>query len=86
MAVLNIRNLPDAVHRELRKRAAGHGRSIEAEARAPRRSIAEIQKAIDEICGGRKPRNVVEELIRERREGAAREEAEFMAWSSTHPR
>jgi plasmid stability protein len=50
MAVLNIRNLPDAVHRELRKRAAGHGRSIEAEARAPRRSIAEIQKAIDAMC------------------------------------
>lgn len=34
MATLNIRNLPDEVHRRLRVRAAGHGRSMEAEARA----------------------------------------------------
>jgi antitoxin FitA len=34
MATLNIRNLPDEVHRRLRLRAAGHGRSMEAEARA----------------------------------------------------
>jgi plasmid stability protein len=34
MATLNIRNLPEEVHRRLRVRAAEHGRSMEAEARA----------------------------------------------------
>ncbi len=34
MATLNIRNLPDDVHRRLRVRAAEQGRSMEAEARA----------------------------------------------------
>ena len=34
MATLNIRNLPDDVHKRLRVRAAEHGRSMEAEARA----------------------------------------------------
>ena len=33
MAVVTVRNLPDAVHRALRVRAAGHGRSTEAEIR-----------------------------------------------------
>jgi plasmid stability protein len=33
MAVLTVRNLPDAVHRALRMRAADHGRSTEAEIR-----------------------------------------------------
>ena len=33
MAVVTIRNLPDAVHRALRVRAAHHGRSTEAEIR-----------------------------------------------------
>ena len=34
MAVLNIRKLPDEIHRRLRLRAAKAGRSMEAEARA----------------------------------------------------
>lgn len=34
MGTLTIRNLDDAVHASLRKRAAEHGRSMEAEARA----------------------------------------------------
>lgn len=34
MAILNIRQLPDDVHARLRVRAAGNGRSMEAEARA----------------------------------------------------
>lgn len=34
MATLTVRNVPDAVHRALRVRAAHHGRSAEAEARA----------------------------------------------------
>ena len=33
MAVLTVRNLPDAVHRALRMLAAHHGRSTEAEIR-----------------------------------------------------
>lgn len=87
MATLNIRNLPDEVHRELRQRAARHNRSMEAEARAilgeacrPRRSTEEavrrLQAWIDEQYGAGKPTDVVDELIRERREEAKRE------WSS----
>jgi len=34
MASLNIRNLSDETHKALRIRAAGHGRSMEAEVRA----------------------------------------------------
>ncbi len=33
MAMLTVRNIPDAVHRALRTRAARHGRSMEAEVR-----------------------------------------------------
>ena len=33
MAMLTVRNVPDAVHRALRVRAAQHGRSTEAEVR-----------------------------------------------------
>jgi len=33
MAAVNVRNLPDEVHRALRARAAKHGRSTEAEIR-----------------------------------------------------
>jgi plasmid stability protein len=87
MATLNIRNLPDEVHRELRLRAARHNRSMEAEARAilgevckPRRSVEEVvrevQAWVDQVYGPNKPKGVVDELIRERREEAKRE------WSS----
>ena len=34
MAMLTVRNLPEAVHRALRVRAAQHGQSMEAEVRA----------------------------------------------------
>ena len=34
LTTLTVRNLPDEVHRALRVRAAGHGRSTEAEVRA----------------------------------------------------
>lgn len=34
MAVLTVRNLPEETHRALKLRAAGHGRSMEAEVRA----------------------------------------------------
>lgn len=84
MATLNIRNLPDEVHRELRLRAARHNRSMEAEARAilgeacrPSKSLGEavtrIQAWIDEQYGPDKPARVVDELIRERREAALKE-------------
>ncbi len=89
MAVLNIRNLPDDVHARLRVRAAEHGRSMEAEARAilaaacssdspepAAVSVEEIQKWVDELYGHDKPEGVVESLIEERREEARRE------WSS----
>ena len=33
MAMLTVRNIPDAVHRALRLRASHHGRSMEAEVR-----------------------------------------------------
>jgi plasmid stability protein len=84
MAALNIRNLPDEVYRELRLRAARHNRSMEAEARAilgevckPRKSTEEVVRAVqawvDDVHGPNKPKGVVDELIRERREEAKRE-------------
>ena len=84
MATLNIRNLPEEVHRELRLRAARHNRSMEAEARAilgeacrPRKPteevVRQVQAWIDEQYGASKPTGVVEDLIRERREEAKRE-------------
>lgn len=90
MATLNIRNLPDEVHRQLRIRAAEHGRSMEAEARAilsaavagdeqpedPLQRAKRLQAFVDKLCGGDKPQNVVDELIAERRREAAREESE----------
>lgn len=92
MATLTIRNLPDGVRDRLRRRAAENGRSMEAEAREAlttlfretpgrpteaeyRRSIREIQKAVRRHV----PLGVslVDELIAERREEAARELAEW---------
>ena len=34
MPSISVRNLPDSVHRALKRQAAAHGRSTEAEARA----------------------------------------------------
>ena len=78
---MNIRNLPDEIHRELRLRAARHNRSMEAEARAilgdacrPSKSLGEaiirIHGWIDEQYGPDKLSGVVDELIRKRRESA----------------
>ena len=82
MAVLNIRNLPDHVHAQLRIRAAKAGRSMEAEARviltaacmAPEPVVpaTELQDWVDEIYGARKPANVVDTFIAERREEDSR--------------
>ena len=90
MATLNIRNLPDEVHRRLRIRAAKHGRSMEAEARSiltevcatrepaqdTATKVAELQAFIDKLYAGKKPENVVDELIAERRREPAREASE----------
>ena len=43
MAILNIRNLPDEVHANLRVRAAKAGRSMEAEARTILMAVLEGQ-------------------------------------------
>jgi plasmid stability protein len=84
MATLNIRKLPDEVHRELRLRAARHNRSMEAEARAilgevckPRRPVEEVvrevQAWVDEAYGSNKPKGVVDEFLRWRRTEAWRD-------------
>lgn len=77
MAVLNIRNLPEHVHRGLRMRAARAGRSMEAEARRILAAACAEEEAtppeldlpawVDRLFHGRKPAGVVDELIRERR-------------------
>jgi plasmid stability protein len=77
MATLNIRNLPDTVHANLRVRAARAGRSMEAEAREilaqacgsePQRGdLAALQGLVDSLYGGQKPPHVVDDLIAERR-------------------
>lgn len=86
MATLTIRNLPDNVRDRLRVRAAENGRSMEAEARealveaylkagpdkgpSATERIARVQKAFEPY---RRPGvSVVDELIKERREAAAR--------------
>jgi plasmid stability protein len=94
MATLNIRKLPDKVHRQLRMRAAEHGRSTEAEARMilteaclsgmkPRATVDEatakatrLRAFVDELYGGKKPDNLVDDLIAERRREAAKEALE----------
>ena len=82
MAVLNIRNLSNSVHRRLRIRAAQHGRSMEAEARAILTEVCEGEEMeyrtenlpglIVELYGGTPPKNTVEDLITERRKEAQR--------------
>jgi plasmid stability protein len=92
MATLNIRNLPDEVHKRLRMRAAKHGRSMEAEARdilaeacdsaerpQPNRKEAlakakRLQALIDRLYGHRKPENVVDQFLAERRREALRDD------------
>ncbi len=83
MATLSIRNLPENVHAELRVRAAKKGRSMEAEVRrilielcepAPKQpDFSQLQTMVKQLYGDKKPGNVVDELIAERRAEAARE-------------
>lgn len=88
MKVLNVRNLPDDLHARLRLRAAGNGRSMEAEVREilretlkpgdSARAVRELQTMARKLYGPR--RKVVDEFIAERRQEAAREESR---WSSS---
>jgi plasmid stability protein len=83
MATLNVRRLPDDVHARLRLRAARAGRSMEAEARAiiaaacaegpEHLGPADLQAFVDHLYGGKKPSDVVDALIRERRREAKAE-------------
>ena len=84
MAILNVRKLPDEVHRRLRVRAARAGHSMEAEARAimtaavaaPEAEAGGLQAlkaVVDRYYGKKKPAGVVDELLQERRREAAKE-------------
>lgn len=83
MAILNVRNLPEGTHARLRVRAAEHGRSMEAEARAilveacggssRGADAASLPAWVDRLYGGNKPANAVERLIAERRREAKSE-------------
>jgi plasmid stability protein len=83
MAVLNIRNLPEKVHSQLRIRAARAGRSMEAEARAilaaaclvdePVLDAEALQQWVDALYAQQRPDGVVDELIAERRREAVGE-------------
>ena len=91
MKVLNIRNLPDAVHKALRLRAAEHDRSMEAEARdiiaravLPRKLSGEemakrLQEAARQAFGGKMPEWTVDDFIAERRREAQKEFDEMEA-------
>ena len=75
MPTLTIRNLPDHVHSALRKLAAQDGISVEAEVRNiltnvctnNRLPTANLQQLVDQLYQGKKPGNVVEALLQERR-------------------
>lgn len=82
MAVLSIHGLSDVVQARLRERATLHGLSIEAEACAilttyladeDRQSAIALQDWVDCLYGANKPRQVVEELLAERRRENVRE-------------
>jgi plasmid stability protein len=84
MADLNIRNVPESVRRGLRLRAARKGRSMEAEAGtiladAVRGETgkpfdpASLQDFISALFKGKPPR-LTDELIRERRHEARKED------------
>jgi plasmid stability protein len=83
MAVLNLRGIPETMHRRLRIRAAEHGRSMESEARAiledslrparRGRGAAELPQWVAALYRGGRPRGVVADLIAERRREAKTE-------------
>ena len=76
MPTLTIRNLPDHVHAALCSKALQDGLSVEAEVRKiltdacmmDRKPITSLQQLVDELYHGKKPANVVEHLLQERRQ------------------
>lgn len=83
MATLNIRNLPDDVHRRLRIRAARAGRSMEAEAReiltqqcrteVAGADVRGVQRFVRDLYDNKPPEGVVDDLLADRRREAAEE-------------
>ena len=81
MPTLTIRNLPDHVHSTLRILAAQDGISVEAEVRNilakacinNKHPVSSLQQLVDQLYQGKKPDNVVEQLIQERRAEAKKE-------------
>jgi plasmid stability protein len=84
MANLNIRNVPETVHKRLRLRAARKGRSMESEARAILSEAvqgetgrpfdpASLQDFVLGLFNGKPPR-LSEQLVRQRRREARKEE------------
>lgn len=80
MPTLTIRNLPEHVHSALRILAAQDGLSVEAEVRniltnacQNKKTAATLQQLVDRLYQGKKPTDVVEQLIQERREEAKSE-------------
>ena len=77
MAVLNIRNLPEEIHRRLRLRAARAGRSMEAEAREILSAACssdvetDLQEFTRSLYAGKGPASAVDDLLKERRREAA---------------
>ena len=81
MPTLTIRNLPDSVHSALRIQAAIDGLSVEAQVRkilteaciSNTKPVAGLQQLVDQLYHGKKPTDVVDQLIRERRAEADKE-------------
>ncbi len=84
MSTLVLTDLPTDVLRGLRSRSVRSGRSLEAEALAiisdalgrderGRTTVDDLQRFVDEMYGPDRPKNVVDELIAERRREARRE-------------
>ena len=82
MATLTIRNLPDDTRDALRIAAAKKGRSLEAEVRAilvghagsrpskttdPAKLLEGLRRRIRKANGGKMPRGVVDQFLKERR-------------------
>lgn len=80
MPTLTVRNLPEHVHATLRILAAQDGLSVEAEVRnilsnacQDKKSVASLQQLVDQLYQGKKPTDVVNQLIQERRAEAKNE-------------
>jgi plasmid stability protein len=78
MATLTIRNLPDHVHSALLLLAAQDGLSVEAEVGNiltavclnNRKPVSSLQQLVDQLYQGKKPANMVDQLIQERKSKA----------------